>query len=1853
MVKLSRFAAVNPHEDEDNEAFSKTLEAEAAEIIQLYQAAIELSFNREHKLAEEQFKTLLDNELVVSGATEELQQLRVLSRKNLALAVLKQEGRDREALDLLQAAIESSPDDVGLIDKFATLAARLGEWAASKDAFVSGLKRDPTHRTMQIKLREVLAHLNDHVALAGSVPASTLLRDLPAVSRASIPIKFGIETPRKVVVEVSDWIGLLRHAGRLRSSYRAGCPMIEVQVQVHEDDVEIDLGLDEDDADADADADAGADADVEDGADADADADGADGADDAVDDANGNTNDDDNSDAVAEIGGPATSPNRASKRRRSSMGGDPRASTAVQFGTGAGTGGIDLQAQHKLNILDELSVFVGDPTPDFFREVEASQGTDDAQSVLPRYNSTSMLLSCGDIEWPLDALCDLLVMYFSQSPSLTKLKEDDGRLLMDLIEAMERELPTENVITMAEWVIEKFCDVMEKSLGRSGRGFPDDETGATDIQRLQALSERLLLRVAVDAAIRRRGSETVGDAGMDLDRAGDAGGGANVDTNAEADATVLAVRYLFARGKLMQALDETEKAKECFAECLAILNMADLRVQLDHLQDTTISASRVRFILESVDIYSEMAKIRSQSEDKADLQKRLATLSSKVLSGQDTESFMLSVDPTGWKNILAAMIDASVKSSYASTSLRCQIRLLHALLPKGTTEEVEAARNDPWKFLEPLFKVSFTSRLLNATQFDRVVYQAALEDMRLDDYEKNMLWDVLRRLLVIMHACHAFLSPAGPAGPAGPCTSAGPSAGPSSGPSSGLEGSRKAPDAVSTGALKNCGVILTYTSAFFLALLVVDRSAAAKGGADVGGTVQGDDDAVPVLDRLFRELGSLNLLLGRKSMIPYFATPLLSQILSKISDSAPHVAMLVNQLKQMLGFAFDLSLDLDAQFTPYNASLEGFKPRSITTEQELSTIWPMCVEELVEFGPKKLRDRAGPFVEQCYAVAVSCLPSHVKTHMVAAIQKCGLQRPGNPCSTDLRSPFVPFVPFVDRRGSDNGGSAGEDDAAVVGVATTGSLGAPVIDPRLREVFESIFDFKTRITPLDASSMDKLTDVADVDALERETEPYLWNLAFNPKTTDHWFAIGEFYQRLYDRTKLLYFLDGRVPSDRESSDLLRRRNVAYWCLSIAGACADEELASQSEGFEGRQEGLADMFEFYGRALMNESAESTECVGVHCARERRPAEPLPLEAALSAFIAATRFSPSKYSNHMFIGICSKLLGHSPREYLTALAHACELARQDPRGITFIDPLFELHAARMELLERGGAALDDEAKSLCAMYHFSTAALAVTGSTSEPAAAPAAAPTTAPAAPPAAPPTTASAAPPTTAPASAPATAPTTAPAAPQTAPTPAETSLATRTTATVVIPAWMEADVAVIYHDTVRAMEWCTETDSSYYKPGLRLASSPLVDARSRCEHLDFLFSNRTNRSFALGMGEVVEKVPKNAKSGKVKRRRTDSNSEGGEGDAVVRVPTQLEAERDVATGLRYPATPCPAASKPESKNTGIGTNGLDTTRVHLLVTNRAALLEYVALLGDLGRDAKLKEIVSFLTNNKNDCFRLTEFTDIVSYCRARLMLLPLEEANAAFPASDLGSLRPEAFLPRSSEISISDASFNRVEQCLDRVYDMYVDSLVMSKDARVVAVLQPIAKYVRWRLSRRDLSDVEELCGKLLITKRGQDLMCRYACLLVRASSGRPAANAQRYASFLDSRVWQKLEVADRVGMLGLVLLCHGHEQRQSMEKEIADRAMLHAQLCVQQAEDGSDGVDGNADDSLAPLRRFVKESILGEEDEDDDDDDDDDGGEEGDDGDEGGDQEDSADEPKAGGSGGGIAAMAIATMLGE
>jgi hypothetical protein len=1681
MVKLSRFAAVNPDQNANVE-LSKTLEAEEAAIIQLYETAILDACRRDYAAAEEAFRSLLEDRLVVSGATEQLQQLRALSRKNLAMTVSKQDGRDREALALLEAAIRDNPEDIGLIDRFATLSAKLGEWTAAKDAFVLGLEQDPTHRTMQIKLVEVLEHLNDEVMLASTprrphVNKNFLLRDLPAVSRSPMPINFGIGMPRKVIIEVADWIGLLRYVGRLQETYRGGSPLVEVQVQILDDNLEIELDLDEEDLGEErfgkGENNQYGETSVEEYR-----ARSGGQKDDQIEDGRINQ-----SDKSVQGGSKShfTSPMPSQTSRRTRQHWDCCADLPRHEEKMAREG-------PDMNMLDELSVLVDDPSPDFFREVKSLQGAAvGVRSVLPQNESFDMLLSCTDIEWPLDALCELIVKYFSQSSDLVKLKDADGSLLMNLAEAMNLALPADNTITIAEWLVEKFCLLKEKSLGKGLR----DEEVETELQRLMTLSKRLLLRVAVvtanvahgnhDVEIQSNMGDTAGIGLIHADLEGELDGPSMGDLMPpdgrviDGSSAILSVRYLFAMGKLMQAMDKIERAKECYSECLTILNRYDVGLRLDHLQDCTITASRVRFILESVDFHSEMGKIRSITEKKAGLQERLVALSSKVLSGFETESFMLGVDPSGWKSILAALIDASVKSNNASMSLRCQIRLLHALLPKGTADEVRAARLDPWKLLEPLFTVSFTSRLLNSTQIDRVIYQVSLEYIELDDYERDMLRDVLRRLLVIMHACHVYLST--------------------------TESASRITD---RGMYKSCGVVMTYTSSFFVALLRVDLSLAVN-------------DAVPVLERLFEELGHLNLLLGRKSMIPYFSIPLLCQLHSKMDQSAPFIGALENQLVHMLKFAFDLSLAPETEIGSYDVSFGMFKPRDIASVHEMLTIWPICEEVLASYGTKTLKDRAGRFVEKCYAIAAVHLPARIKSHMLAAIQKCGLQPPGRLCSLELQNPFLPFPlsqePYF----------LAETGGEIPNLNHGASM-----DSRLNKVFTSIFDLMIKTSPIDMNAVGRQTDVASVDALECETEPYVWNVAFHPDKTDHWFTIGEFYLRLCNKVDELCFLEGRVPSDDEAAELIRRRNVAYWCLRIAGSCAEKELENLSIDSEGRQEFLAWVFEFYGRALMNESAE---CTGSGDTSERKQRA---LEEALEALIAATRFSPTKYSNHMHLGVCSKLLCHPPQEYLPALAHACRLAKQDPRGTTFIDPIFEMHAARMELLENAVDGFDDDIMALCALYRFSPVDDGEMGGRLR-------------------------------------------------------ATSTSASTVA-IITPKEMDPEVAVLYKDTVKAMEWCSEADRSYYKSSLRLAMSPLIEAPSRCEHLGYLFSNKNNRQFALGMGEVREKGPHLQKC-KAKRKRaadTDQAFAAGLG-----FPTQMQAKLDIVNGVRYPAKACPETMIPLCKNLGIGADGTDTTRVHFLVTIRRALLEYVAILKDLGHIDKLEEIMEFLENSEGDCFKLAEFMDIVAYCRASCMILAIEGANATFPAHSLRSLKPEAFLSRESVFSGVSSPSDQYDADLEQVYDMYIDSLVMSKNEHAVTILKPVAKYMQWRLSRGDLSDIDELSGKLLITKRGLGLLCKYACLFVFTQTGKAARPGvgeltSRYGKFLE-----KVSGPDRIGLLGLVLLCHCHVLH---EGPMDEKFLLHARECVQPLE-GDDSGKARSD-PLMPLRMFVKKSIL-------------------------------------------------------
>lgn len=98
--------------------------------------------------------------------TEQLVRLQLLSKKNLAIAVSRQSGRGKEALDLLNEAIAANPKDITLLDSFGTIAAQVGEWNAAKKAFVSGLAKDRSHASMTSKLLQVLRHLKDYTALS-------------------------------------------------------------------------------------------------------------------------------------------------------------------------------------------------------------------------------------------------------------------------------------------------------------------------------------------------------------------------------------------------------------------------------------------------------------------------------------------------------------------------------------------------------------------------------------------------------------------------------------------------------------------------------------------------------------------------------------------------------------------------------------------------------------------------------------------------------------------------------------------------------------------------------------------------------------------------------------------------------------------------------------------------------------------------------------------------------------------------------------------------------------------------------------------------------------------------------------------------------------------------------------------------------------------------------------------------------------------------------------------------------------------------------------------------------------------------------------------------------------------------------------------------------------------------------------------------------------------------------------------------------------------------------------------------------------------------------------------------------
>ena len=108
------------------------------------------------------FHAILSDQLVIDGATDQLNRLRFLCLKNLASLVSSSPHRSLQSLSLYARAVEEDDTDVALWDKFGSLAATIGEWAIAKHAFEQVLLRDPHHPTVIPKLLQLTSHIGDN-----------------------------------------------------------------------------------------------------------------------------------------------------------------------------------------------------------------------------------------------------------------------------------------------------------------------------------------------------------------------------------------------------------------------------------------------------------------------------------------------------------------------------------------------------------------------------------------------------------------------------------------------------------------------------------------------------------------------------------------------------------------------------------------------------------------------------------------------------------------------------------------------------------------------------------------------------------------------------------------------------------------------------------------------------------------------------------------------------------------------------------------------------------------------------------------------------------------------------------------------------------------------------------------------------------------------------------------------------------------------------------------------------------------------------------------------------------------------------------------------------------------------------------------------------------------------------------------------------------------------------------------------------------------------------------------------------------------------------------------------------------
>lgn len=842
-------------------------------------------------------------------------------------------------------------------------------------------------------------------------------------------------------------------------------------------------------------------------------------------------------------------------------------------------------------------------------------------------SNPALLLHCTGCDWTLDSLCELLLLYFLQSEDLNNLEDQGKDSLIDICRSMKRKLPLEYALRLTEWLIDGLASI------KASTDLGDSSMAQGKFESLQTLAENFLRTCAATMEPQLMENMSGGN-----------------------DQGMWRARYLFAKAKYFEILERMETAKQYFLECLDAIGCSEEDLRLGHVtEDNIVSYSRVKFKYDTLDVHSEIHKVRDLPAT-PDSQTRVDSLASTILSGPEREAFMLSIDRIGWSNILRELHDAAYRVQNVRVCIKCQIRLLNANLPSATSNDMKTAREQPEEYVQPLLSTSFMNVIMNSIKIENIVYHTDISSV-FEDFETEIFRDVLRRLLLVMHASYQLLSA----------------------------------EADHVGKKKNLKVLLSHCCAFFMALLPLEWD------SDQG------LDVVGVLDDSFRALGQVDALLFRKSLVPYCAIPFLVRINNCQSkhDVEDHRFGLLSELIQhLLRFAFGVILPAaeNPEAIRYVTSFGSYDHRNPRCIEELIVLWPFCDEHFSSLSKQMLKKRGGEFLEKCYLVAAESLPMATRHQMITALDKFGLLMPPKIGDSNVTADVAPRSDCTDQERMD-------------------------IDPKCEiqrdalAVYSTVFHYYSRVYAPDLSALQRqegrLLDKSDRD-FESKMDACIWDLTFNRTRFENWQELAEFHQGLAEWILDECMMEGRQLTHTESLRVSRHRNIGYWCSYFA--IKYSELEWNSQGMTQYRQGLmSNIFEFYGFSLLNHIADAPPEFDQCFKKPKEEDQGILniLKNALDAFIGVSRVCPNNWSSHLFIGMCLKRLGHKPSVYMPPLAHACQLANEEFGAI--IDPIYEIHACRLDLLEslwdfRSNsltAGLDDETREeilhQCALYSF----------------------------------------------------------------------------------------------------------------------------------------------------------------------------------------------------------------------------------------------------------------------------------------------------------------------------------------------------------------------------------------------------------------------------------------------------------------------------------------------------------------------------------------------------------------------